>query len=59
MSRRYIGAAFLFALGAAELFAPGWNGMFAEAAELSPDGQRIVMSIFFTGSAMLFFGTSN
>jgi hypothetical protein len=59
MSRRYTGAALLLALGIAEQFFPGWNGMFAEAAELSTDGQRVVMSIFFTGAIIMFFGTSN
>lgn len=54
MSNRIVSAALLFA-GLTSWVAPGFNGVFFEAAEVSAGDGRIVGAILIVGAAIVWF----
>lgn len=42
-------------LGMAEIFAPGWNGLLAQASQVTPGESRIIASVYFVGAGLLWF----
>lgn len=55
MDQRLTGSILLAGLAIAEIYLPGWMGAFSQAMDVTDEARRISMSIFVTGSVVLFF----